>query len=48
MDFVLTMKFQEIAPVYYDIDSFEKGEIKSALTRITEKVRRRQAMKGGQ
>ncbi|KAK3997056.1 putative Pre-mRNA-splicing factor ATP-dependent RNA helicase PRP43 [Cladorrhinum sp. PSN332] len=38
----------EIAPVYYDVDSFEKGEIKSALTRLTEKVRRRQAMKGGQ
>ncbi|KAK3371446.1 P-loop containing nucleoside triphosphate hydrolase protein [Lasiosphaeria ovina] len=38
----------EIAPVYYDVDSFEKGEIKSALTRISEKIRRRQAMKGGQ
>ncbi|KAL1842593.1 hypothetical protein VTJ49DRAFT_4773 [Mycothermus thermophilus] len=37
----------EIAPHYYDLDTFEKGEIKSALTRITEKVRRRQAMKGG-
>ncbi|KAJ4307073.1 DEAH-box ATP-dependent RNA helicase prp43 [Collariella sp. IMI 366227] len=37
----------EIAPNYYDIDTFEKGEIKSALTRITDKVRRRQAMKGG-
>ncbi|KAK4165106.1 putative Pre-mRNA-splicing factor ATP-dependent RNA helicase PRP43 [Cladorrhinum sp. PSN259] len=36
----------EIAPVYYDVDSFEKGEIKSAITRLTEKVRRRQAMKG--
>ncbi len=44
---MLTRCLQEIAPVYYDIDSFEKGEIKSALTRITEKVRRRQAMKGG-
>ncbi|KAK4190325.1 putative Pre-mRNA-splicing factor ATP-dependent RNA helicase PRP43 [Podospora australis] len=37
----------EIAPVYYDIDTFEKGEIKSALTRLTEKVKRRQAIKGG-
>ncbi|KAK0634658.1 P-loop containing nucleoside triphosphate hydrolase protein [Bombardia bombarda] len=36
----------EIAPVYYDVDSFEKGEIKSALSRITEKIRRRQAIKG--
>lgn len=37
---------QEIAPVYYDLDTFEKGEIKSALTRITDKVKRRQAIKG--
>ncbi|KAK4640215.1 DEAH-box ATP-dependent RNA helicase prp43 [Podospora bellae-mahoneyi] len=37
----------EIAPVYYDVDTFEKGEIKSALVRLTEKVKRRQAMKGG-
>ncbi|KAK3683680.1 pre-mRNA splicing factor ATP-dependent RNA helicase PRP43 [Podospora appendiculata] len=36
----------EIAPIYYDVDSFEKGEIKSALSRVTEKVRRRQAIKG--
>ncbi|KAK3386980.1 P-loop containing nucleoside triphosphate hydrolase protein [Podospora didyma] len=36
----------EIAPVYYDVDTFEKGEIKTALTRITEKIRRRQAIKG--
>ncbi|CCC07347.1 hypothetical protein SMACR_02354 [Sordaria macrospora] len=36
----------EIAPVYYDLDTFEKGEIKSALTRITDKVKRRQAIKG--
>ncbi|KAK2071871.1 hypothetical protein P8C59_006261 [Phyllachora maydis] len=35
----------EIAPIYYDVDTFEKGEIKSALVRITEKIRRRQAMK---
>ncbi|KAK3304472.1 P-loop containing nucleoside triphosphate hydrolase protein [Chaetomium strumarium] len=37
----------EIAPNYYDLETFEKGEIKSALTRVAEKIRRRQAMKGG-
>ncbi|KAM7206194.1 P-loop containing nucleoside triphosphate hydrolase protein [Rhypophila sp. PSN 637] len=37
----------EIAPIYYDVDTFEKGEIKSALTRITDKIKRRQALKGG-
>ena len=38
---------QEIAPVYYDLETFEKGEVKSALTRVAEKIRRRQAIKGG-
>ncbi|KAB5586205.1 P-loop containing nucleoside triphosphate hydrolase protein [Coniochaeta sp. 2T2.1] len=37
----------EIAPQYYDIDSFDKGEVKTALTRVAEKIRRKQAMKGG-
>ncbi|KAJ9149953.1 Pre-mRNA-splicing factor ATP-dependent RNA helicase PRP43 [Pleurostoma richardsiae] len=38
----------EIAPGYYDIDTFEKGEIKTALTRVAERIRRKKAMKGGQ
>ncbi|KAL2149529.1 hypothetical protein VTH82DRAFT_8180 [Thermothelomyces myriococcoides] len=37
----------EIAPAYYDIDTFEKGEIKNALIRVAEKIRRRKALKGG-
>ncbi|KAB5582364.1 P-loop containing nucleoside triphosphate hydrolase protein [Coniochaeta sp. 2T2.1] len=37
----------EIAPQYYDLDSFDKGEVKTALTRVAEKIRRKQAMKGG-
>ncbi|EQB58516.1 putative pre-mRNA-splicing factor ATP-dependent RNA helicase prp43 [Colletotrichum fructicola] len=37
----------EIAPVYYDLDSFEKGEVKTALLRATEKKRRKEAMKKG-
>ncbi|KAL2160298.1 hypothetical protein VTH06DRAFT_1471 [Thermothelomyces fergusii] len=37
----------DIAPAYYDIDTFEKGEIKNALVRVAEKIRRRKALKGG-
>lgn len=37
----------DIAPNYYDISSFSKGEVKTALTRIEERVRRREKMKGG-
>ncbi|TDZ23484.1 putative pre-mRNA-splicing factor ATP-dependent RNA helicase prp43 [Colletotrichum sidae] len=37
----------EIAPVYYDLDSFEKGEVKTALLRVSEKKRRKEAMKQG-
>ncbi|KAK4670931.1 DEAH-box ATP-dependent RNA helicase prp43 [Podospora pseudoanserina] len=37
----------EIAPVYYDVDTFEKGEIKSALVRLTEKVKREAGYEGG-
>jgi pre-mRNA-splicing factor ATP-dependent RNA helicase DHX15/PRP43 len=37
----------EIAPQYYNLEDFDKGEVKTALTRVAEKVQRRQAMKGG-
>ncbi|KAI9754690.1 MAG: DEAH-box ATP-dependent RNA helicase prp43 [Chaenotheca gracillima] len=37
----------DIAPAYYDLSSFKDGEIKSALTRTIEKIRRKEAMKGG-
>lgn len=37
----------DISPGYYDIDSFPKGEVKTALQRLTERVARRQKMKGG-
>jgi len=37
----------DIAPGYYDIDSFPKGEVKTALTRIAERMARRQKMKSG-
>jgi pre-mRNA-splicing factor ATP-dependent RNA helicase DHX15/PRP43 len=38
---------QEIAPIYYDVDSFDKGEVKTALMRASEKKRRKEAMKKG-
>ncbi|KIW33292.1 pre-mRNA-splicing factor ATP-dependent RNA helicase PRP43 [Cladophialophora immunda] len=37
----------DIAPGYYDIDSFPKGEVKTALQRIAERVARRQKMSRG-
>ena len=37
----------DISPGYYDIDSFPKGEVKTALQRLTERVARRQKMKSG-
>lgn len=37
----------DIAPGYYDIDGFPKGEVRTALQRIGERVARRQKMKGG-
>jgi pre-mRNA-splicing factor ATP-dependent RNA helicase DHX15/PRP43 len=37
----------EIAPNYYDISTFPKGEVKTALLRIQERMQRRQKMKGG-
>ncbi|KAI9832297.1 MAG: DEAH-box ATP-dependent RNA helicase prp43 [Sarea resinae] len=35
----------DIAPTYYDLATFGKGEIKSSLTRTVEKMRRREASK---
>jgi len=37
----------DIAPTYYDLGEFKKGEILTSLQRTVEKVRRKQAMKGG-
>ncbi|CEF88485.1 DEAH-box ATP-dependent RNA helicase prp43 [Fusarium graminearum] len=37
----------EIAPTYYDIDSFEQGDVKRSLARAAEKKRRKEAMKAG-
>lgn len=35
----------DIAPGYYDIEGFPKGEVRTALMRLTERVARRQKMK---
>ncbi|PHH59677.1 hypothetical protein CDD81_2679 [Ophiocordyceps australis] len=35
----------EIAPVYYDLDTFEPGDVKKSLQRTVERKRRREAMK---
>ncbi|CAI6097029.1 unnamed protein product [Clonostachys chloroleuca] len=37
----------EIAPTYYDLESFEDGEVKRSLQRAAEKKRRKEAMKAG-
>ncbi len=38
---------KDIAPTYYDISTFKQGDVKSALMRTGEKIRRREALKGG-
>ncbi|KAF2667817.1 P-loop containing nucleoside triphosphate hydrolase protein [Microthyrium microscopicum] len=35
----------DIAPVYYDLDNFSKGELKTALQKTMDKMRRRDAIK---
>ncbi|KAG7136453.1 pre-mRNA-splicing factor ATP-dependent RNA helicase like protein [Verticillium longisporum] len=37
----------EIAPIYYDLSTFTKGDARSALVRASEKKRRKEAMKAG-
>lgn len=37
----------DIAPNYYDLDTFKKGDIKTALQRTVDKMRRKEAIKGG-
>ena len=34
---------QDIAPTYYDISTFQKGDIRAALQRATDKIRRKEA-----
>ena len=34
----------EIAPLYYDLRTFLKGEVKSALERVADKLKRQQAL----
>jgi pre-mRNA-splicing factor ATP-dependent RNA helicase DHX15/PRP43 len=39
--------FKDIAQTYYDLSTFPKGEIKIALQRAADKIKRKQAIKGG-
>ena len=34
----------EIAPIYYDLHTLEKGEVRSALERVSEKVKQQEAI----
>lgn len=36
----------EIAPVYYDISTFQKGEVRMALERVQQKTARREQLSG--
>ena len=36
---------QDIAPNYYDLSTFSKGPVKSALERAVQKIRRKDAQK---
>ena len=42
---LLTWMVQDIAPNYYDLDSFTKGPVKMALERTVQKIRRKEAYK---
>jgi pre-mRNA-splicing factor ATP-dependent RNA helicase DHX15/PRP43 len=45
MFILLTVLVQDIAPTYYDINSFPKGDIRSALTRASERLIRKEKMR---
>lgn len=45
--FPIADRTQDIAPTYYDVPSFPKGEVKTALQRVEDKIKRKKAMKGG-
>lgn len=36
----------EISPVYYDLETFPKSEVKSALDRVLDKQKRQEALNG--
>ena len=37
--------FQDIAPTYYDVSTFGKGPVKTALLSTMDKIRRKEAQK---
>lgn len=45
-DVILT-RMQDIAPNYYDLNEFKKGEMRTALQRVADKMKRREALAAG-
>jgi len=37
----------EIAPLYYDVPTFQKGPVKQALERALERMKRKEALASG-
>ena len=37
----------ELAPVYYDLSTFQKNEVRLALEKTVEKAKRKEALSGG-
>lgn len=42
---ILLTVIQDIAPTYYDINSFPKGDIRSALVRAADRLARKEKMR---
>lgn len=42
---MLISLLQEIAPTYYDIPSFPKGDVRSSLLRAAERLARKEKMR---
>jgi pre-mRNA-splicing factor ATP-dependent RNA helicase DHX15/PRP43 len=38
---------QDISPNYYDLSQFKKGDIRTALQRVSTKLQRKEVEKGG-
>lgn len=38
---------QDIAPNYYDLGEFKRGDVKNGLQKVVDKMRRKDAMKKG-
>lgn len=41
------MTLQDIAPNYYDLSEFKKGDMRLTLQRVADKVKRKEALAAG-